>query len=185
MPENRTAPRRNRRGWIAAATWGGLLLTSAGCGGGDANTDGDRVDLSKRFTSSQTEQGQAAELPLVEVYKSPTCGCCTEWVEHLRANGFPVRVIENDAELDQAKRRLGVPPNVTACHTAEVDGYVVEGHVPAEAILRLLKEHPEGARGLAVPGMPMGSPGMEGSRQDPYDVLLLEDSGATKVFESH
>jgi len=124
----------------------------------------------------------AAQGP-VTVYKSPTCGCCKLWVDHLAAAGFEVQVHER-TDLAAEKQRLGVPPRLAACHTAVVDGYVVEGHVPAADLRRLLAERPDVA-GLAVPGMPMGSPGMEFGPPVPYDVLTFDRDGATRVFASH
>ena len=119
--------------------------------------------------------GAAAEAD-VAVYKSPTCGCCGNWVDHLRANGFTVAVKER-SDLTPVKTRLRVPERLESCHTAEVGGYVVEGHVPAADIRRLLAEKPQ-ARGLAVPGMPAGSPGMEdGGRREAYQVILFGDKG--------
>src|SRR5690625_2907178 len=117
--------------------------------------------------------GYAESLPLVTVSKDPNCGCCTGWAEHIEAAGFPVRIVESQS-VDVLKQRLGVPPTLYSCHTAEVDGYVVEGHVPAAAIRRLLTERPS-ATGLAVPGMPAGSPGMDfpGVAAEPYAVLLF------------
>ena len=123
----------------------------------------------------------AAEAPVVDVYKSPTCGCCGKWVDHLRANGFTVRSHDTD-DVAQHKYRLGVPYGYGSCHTAEVNGYLVEGHVPAKDIKRLLKEKPK-ARGLVVPAMPMGSPGMEqGGRQDHYGVLLVKQDGGIQTY---
>jgi hypothetical protein len=109
----------------------------------------------------------------VTVTKDPNCGCCTGWAEHIEAAGFPVRIVESQ-NMDAIKQRLGVPPALYSCHTAEVDGYVVEGHVPAAAIQRLLTERPA-ATGLAVPGMPAGSPGMDfpGMTAEPYEVFLF------------
>jgi hypothetical protein len=109
--------------------------------------------------------------PLITVHKDPGCGCCTGWVQHLERSGFTAKVIET-RNLDPIKARLGVPDDLAACHTAEIDGYVIEGHVPAGAIKRLLTEKPA-ARGLAVPGMPVGSPGMEGGEPELYDVILF------------
>jgi hypothetical protein len=122
-----------------------------------------------------------ADRPSVKVVKDPNCGCCNDWVEHLRTSGFSVTV-EDTAQLNRIKARLGVPRDLSSCHTAEVGGYVVEGHVPASAIRRLLAERPN-ARGLAVPGMPVGSPGMEvpGTPPDTYDVVLFGPSGR-RVF---
>ena len=113
--------------------------------------------------------------PVMTVHKDPTCGCCEAWVEHVRGAGYEARVVETGA-IDVVKARLGVPLPVRSCHTAEVDGYVLEGHVPAEAIARLLKERPT-ARGLGVPGMPVGAPGMEvaGTAPQTYDVMLFGD----------
>lgn len=119
----------------------------------------------------------ASSLPKVLVTKDPNCGCCGGWVDHLRAAGFPVEV-NDTTQLNRVKSRLGVPQDLWACHTAEVGGYVIEGHVPATAIQRLLQERPEAA-GLAVPGMPIGSPGMEveGSPPEEYTVFLFGPFG--------
>lgn len=125
---------------------------------------------------------QAAEAADIVVYKSPTCGCCTEWVSHLEKNGFSVE-IHNRRTMNPIKAKFGVPPHLQSCHTAEVDGYIIEGHVPADDIVRLLREKPA-IKGLAVPGMPMGSPGMEGPRSDPYDVLTFEENGRTSTYSS-
>jgi hypothetical protein len=115
--------------------------------------------------------------PKIVVTKDPTCSCCAGWVDHLRGSGFAAEVIENP-EINRVKVRLGVPQDLASCHTAEIDGYVVEGHVPAQAIRRLLAERPQ-ARGLAVPGMPVGSPGMEvaGTEPETYEVILFGPSG--------
>ena len=124
-----------------------------------------------------TQSTRAAD---VLVYKSPTCGCCDKWVEHLRANGFSVDV-ENRQTLGPIKAELGVPRRLHSCHTAKVGGYLVEGHVPADLIRRMLDTRPD-VRGLAVPGMPMGSPGMEGPRKDVYNVLTFNEDGSTDVY---
>lgn len=115
--------------------------------------------------------GHATARPEVTVAKDPNCGCCNGWVEHLRQAGLEVRVTHT-AALRPLKARLGVPEDLASCHTAQVGGYVIEGHVPATAIDRLLRERPK-AIGLAVPGMPIGSPGMEGGDPEPYDVVLF------------
>jgi hypothetical protein len=122
---------------------------------------------------------RAEAFPRIVVSKDPTCGCCTGWVEHLRKEGFTAEVIETP-EINRIKVRLGVPQDLASCHTAEIGGYVIEGHVPADTIKRLLTAKPEG-RGLAVPGMPMGSPGMEmeGMAPDAYEVVLFGPSGRT------
>jgi uncharacterized membrane protein len=123
-------------------------------------------------------------LPEITVWHSPTCGCCGDWVDHLEAYGFPVRKhLQRDVAL--IKHRLALPGELASCHTAMVDGYVVEGHVPAEDIARLLQERPF-VRGIAVPGMPIGSPGMEmGDRRDAYEVLTFDEQGNTEVFSRY
>ncbi len=119
----------------------------------------------------------------VTVYKSPWCGCCASWAEALVAGGHSVTI--NDVEdLDQIKKLAGVPEDLQACHTAAVEGYVIEGHVPARELARLLAERPD-ARGLAVPGMPGGSPGMEGGDSEPFDVLLFNADGTTIVYAQY
>ncbi len=124
---------------------------------------------------------RAETLPQVTVTKDPNCGCCDGWVKHIEAAGFPVRVLESD-DVSSLKERLGVPADLVSCHTAEIDGYVIEGHVPAAAMKRLLTERPQ-AIGLAVPGMPAGSPGMDfpGVEPERYEVFLFDASGR-KVF---
>ncbi len=124
--------------------------------------------------------------PQVEVWKDPNCGCCKDWVTHMEANGFDVKV--HDSGNAAARKRLGVPDKLGSCHTALVGGYAIEGHVPAREVHRLLKERPA-AVGLSVPGMPVGSPGMDGpeygTRKDPYDVVLISRNGATRVYQSY
>lgn len=129
--------------------------------------------------------GSSSALPLVVVHKTPTCGCCGLWVDHVREAGFPVEVHDMD-DLGPVKQRLGIPYGKGSCHTAEVDGYAIEGHVPAQDIKRLLAERPD-ARGLVLPGMPMGSPGMEmpDGRTQPYTVELVRPDGSTEAFASH
>lgn len=128
----------------------------------------------------------ATNTPTVEVWKSPTCGCCKEWVKHLEQHGFTVKT--NDIGNNGIRQRLGMPIKYAACHTATVSGYVIEGHVPAADIGRLLKQKPK-ALGIAVPRMPIGSPGMDGpaygGRTDPYNVLLIQKDGSASVFQSH
>ena len=116
-----------------------------------------------------------AESPTILVHKDPNCSCCAGWVRHLKDAGFAVRV-EETTNLQPVRKRLGVPVDLAACHTAEVDGYVLEGHVPAAAVRRLLEQRPT-AIGLAVPGMPAGSPGMEGGTPQRYDVVLFGKTG--------
>jgi hypothetical protein len=109
------------------------------------------------------------------ISRDPNCGCCGAWADHLQRAGFPVKIIETD-NVNAIKQRLGVPPDLASCHTAEVQGYVIEGHVPAAAIQRLLVEKPQ-AIGLSVPGMPIGSPGMEGGAPETYNVVLFGPQG--------
>jgi hypothetical protein len=116
---------------------------------------------------------------MVKVWKDPSCGCCNGWVEHLRRSGFSVAAVDT-ADLAAVKSQLGVPRELASCHTAQIDSYVIEGHVPAAAIRRLLAERPA-ALGLAVPGMPIGSPGMEGGTPQLYDVVLFS-AQATTVY---
>jgi len=127
--------------------------------------------------------GTAAKKPTITVYKDPSCGCCKSWIEHLIKHGYQVDA-KDTPQMTEIKRSLGVPDGLSACHTAVVNGYLIEGHVPAADIARLLKEKPKVA-GLAVPGMPMGSPGMEGPRKQHYQVLSFDKAGKTKVFASY
>jgi hypothetical protein len=125
----------------------------------------------------------AQQTRTISVYKSPSCGCCSKWVDYMRARGFEAKVqdVEN---IGAIKTKLGVRPEYSSCHTSEVGGYVIEGHVPAEAVQRLLKERPKIA-GLAVPNMPAGSPGMEmpDGRKEPYAILAFTSDGKTTVYE--
>jgi hypothetical protein len=125
-------------------------------------------------------------VPSIEIWKSATCQCCGKWVSHLETNGFTVKTNAADsAALKSIKREAGIGDKLAACHTAKIDGYVIEGHVPASDIKRLVAERPD-AIGLTVPGMPQGSPGMEqDGKTEPYDVLLLRKDGTTEVFASH
>src|SRR5262245_5107389 len=116
-----------------------------------------------------------AEGQVITVHKHPNCGCCSGWVKHLQQAGFTVKTGETK-DLDAVKRRLGVPDDLVSCHTAQIEGYVLEGHVPAIALKRLLAEKPN-AVGLAVPGMPVGSPGMEGGKPEKFDVVLFGPDG--------
>jgi hypothetical protein len=126
--------------------------------------------------------GTAAPLPEMTVYKTPTCGCCGKWIEQVRAAGIRVKVIEVPSTA-AARQSAGIKEKYGSCHTGKIAGYAIEGHVPIADIQRLLKEKPK-AMGLAVPGMPMGSPGMEGPYKDAYSVLLLTEEGST-VFNKY
>lgn len=128
----------------------------------------------------------ATARPLVEVWKDASCGCCNDWIAHLKKAGFETRV--HEIGNTGARVRLGMPVKFGSCHTARIGGYAIEGHVPAREIQRLLREKPK-AIGLAVPGMPIGSPGMDGpaynNRKDPYDVLLVKADGSSTVYQSY
>ncbi len=124
-----------------------------------------------------------APLPTVTVYKSPSCGCCGKWVEHMKANGFPVVTHETE-NLAVHKTRLGVPLAMGSCHTAEVGGYLVEGHAPAADVKRLLAEKPR-ARGLVSPGMPPSAPGMDAASKIPYEILLVGKDGRVATYARH
>ncbi|KQW65843.1 DUF411 domain-containing protein [Methylibium sp. Root1272] len=142
--------------------------------------------LASLFAIPALTAAAAAGKPLVDVWKSPTCGCCKDWIRHLEAHGFMVRS-HDDGNTD-ARARLGMPLRYGSCHTASVGGYAIEGHVPAREVWRLLKERPQ-AIGLAVPAMPIGSPGMDGpeygGRQDPYEVLLVQRDGRSTVYQAY
>jgi hypothetical protein len=125
----------------------------------------------------------AVPLPTVTVFKSPSCGCCSKWVEHMKVSGFPVIVHETE-NVSAHKARLGVPLAMGSCHTAEVNGYLVEGHVPAADVKRLLAEKPR-AKGLVSPGMPQSAPGMDGARKEPYEILLVDRDGKTATYARH
>lgn len=125
-----------------------------------------------------------AEAPVrVEAFKSPYCGCCQKWVEHMRKNGFEV-VAKDVDDVPAVRKGLGMPDRYGSCHTAKIGGYVVEGHVPAADVRRLLRERPR-AVGLSAPGMPQGSPGMETATPQPYDTLLVRANGGHDVFAKH
>ena len=133
---------------------------------------------------SATHVLAAEELPTVEVYKSPSCGCCGFWVEHMKQSGFKVN-IHNVQDVTPVRQNFGVPDAMASCHTAVVGGYAIEGHVPAADVKRLLRERPKAA-GIAVPGMAQGSPGMEQGRgKDPYNVVLFNSGGRSSIFAQH
>ncbi|HET9948717.1 MAG TPA: DUF411 domain-containing protein [Longimicrobiales bacterium] len=158
---------------LICAAAGAVIL--AACGTADA-ADGTPSDDALALAEGQ-------ELPTVVVFKTATCLCCGGWVEHMRHAGFAVdaRDLPSNLELMQVKAEAGVPASMTTCHTAVVDGYVVEGHVPADQVKRLLEERPDVA-GIVAPGMPMGSPGMEGPNARPYQVMAFDHQGATTLF---
>lgn len=137
-------------------------------------------------TASAAASASASIVPAgttITVYKSPTCGCCGKWEDHMRGAGFTVKSVPTN-DLDAVKRTHAIPMNMQSCHTGLVNGYVVEGHVPAVDVARMLSEKPD-IRGIAVPGMPAGSPGMEGAWRDAYDVVTLPKTGQSKVWSRH
>ncbi len=123
--------------------------------------------------------------PTLIIYKDPSCGCCGQWIDYVRANGFAAEV-HNDTAMDAVKTRLGVPASMRSCHTAQIGGYLVEGHVPVADMQRMLKERPK-IMGLATPGMPMSAPGMlqPGARVMPYDVMAFQRIGSARVYAHH
>ena len=135
--------------------------------------------------AAQQKAAAAQTLPQVTVYKTSSCGCCRLWVDHLKANGFDVQAMDvSSADVRNVSKIAGLKDQDTSCHTAKVGNYVVEGHVPADDIKRMLKEKPAIA-GLAAPGMPQGSPGMEQGVKEPYDVLAFKKDGTSTVFAKH
>ena len=136
------------------------------------------------FLAFMLPAAHAAAEPKIIVYKSPTCGCCSKWEDHLRTAGFQVESKISD-QMDSVKKKQGIPAELQSCHTGVVSGYVIEGHVPATSIKKLLALKPKGVKGLAVPGMPMGSPGMEGPYSEKYDVIRFEKNGKKAVFDSY
>jgi len=164
-----------------------IALALAACGAGEAAQRQDLRAAEPGKTAEATKLASAelpADAPLMVIYKSPSCGCCAKWVDHIRANGFRVEIHDGDAEVAARKTEWRVPREMHSCHTAKVGDYVIEGHVPAAEIKRMLAEKPDIA-GLAVPGMPRGTPGMEGPYPaDRYDVVAFTHDGQTSVFAS-
>lgn len=160
-----------------------IALSLAACARAPSARDGAATGSAQTSASPTPVAGQA--LPLAVVHKTPTCGCCGDWIDHLRDAGFVVEVRDAD-DLTPVKQRLGVPYGKGSCHTAEIGGYFVEGHVPADDIKRLLAEAPK-ARGLVLPGMPIGSPGMEApdGTVQPYTVELVTRDGSTVAYATH
>jgi hypothetical protein len=166
----------DRRAFVAAAVQLGVAAVAA--------TVGARaLHAQPPARGGVTGTPTGAALPPMTVYKDPNCGGCAEWVKHARKAGFAVTV-RDTADMPSVKASFGIPSALESCHTARVGAYAIEGHVPADVILKLLRDQPA-ARGLAVPGMPMGSPGMEqGGMKDAYDVVLFDKAGKTRVFAS-
>lgn len=161
-----------------------LLLLALGACNRAGNADPAPAGQTAASTSQAGQAAAPGEATRMVVYKTPTCGCCRAWVDHVKAAGFAVEVHDMPS-VDPVKHEHGLPGHLASCHTAIVDGYVVEGHVPADVIRRMLRERPQVA-GIAVPGMPMGSPGMEvpGGRKDPYDIIAFSRDGKVSVYET-
>jgi hypothetical protein len=152
---------------------------------GETYPVGDKVSMEQKDAALDTDMAPKAMLPAITVYKSPTCGCCTLWVQHLEKAGFDVTAIDTP-QMSPIKQKFSVPASLGSCHTATVGGYFVEGHVPAADVKRLLQEKPD-VLGIGVPGMPMGSPGMEvpSGEMQPYSVTQLNKDGSFSIFSSH
>ena len=165
---------------VAAFLSVAALLSVAACGDADAASEASPGVATRSAAAAQVATASEQALPKIVVFKTEGCGCCNGWVEHLQAAGFEVDA-RNVTDLMSVKRDAGVPGSNASCHTALVDGYVVEGHVPAAVIKRMLAERPDIA-GVAVPGMPTGSPGMEGPGARPYDVLTFDRQGRNTVY---
>ena len=162
-----------------------MAFAVAGCTAKEAESSATAAAADTPSAVSVPLPGEAqatpsASLVSIKVYKTPTCGCCKAWVEHLEQNGFKAEVVDMP-DLSSVKTKYGVAHEHQSCHTAVVGDYTVEGHVPADVIMKMLNEKPAIA-GLAVPGMPMGSPGMEGATKEPYDVLTFDRAGRTTVY---
>ena len=135
---------------------------------------------------AQQKPATAAASTKVTVYKTSSCGCCRLWVDHMKASGFDVQAMDvSSADVRKVSKMAGLKDEDTSCHTAKIGNYTVEGHVPADDIKRLLKEKPAGVVGLAAPGMPQGSPGMEQGTKEPYDVIAFKKDGTSTVFAKH
>lgn len=174
------------KAWMLAAGAAIVLLAVGGLVMGPSMVN-DRSPVEIAAAGPEGRATSLAQAPEMTVYKSPTCGCCEKWIEHMRSAGFAVEAVDVEGEgLTAIKERHGVGRELSSCHTAVVGDYVIEGHVPAEDIARLLSERPD-IEGLAVPGMPIGSPGMEmpGREADRYDVLAFDAEGETQVYSRH
>ena len=161
---------------------GALVLMGCAQNGDEANAS---AVQGKPGAAADTANPVASSASMT-LFKDPNCGCCGSWAELAREAGYGVTV-RNDQDMTAVKRRLGVPEDLASCHTTQVAGYVVEGHVPLAEVARLLRERPAGVKGIAVPGMPAGSPGMEvpGGRTEPFQVIAFDDSGRRSVFASY
>lgn len=171
---------------VVAAVGAGLVVMNSGP---DRQADAGPVAYPQDQVAAQPAVSLVGPAPadagVIQVFKSPTCGCCNDWIEHLREAGFTVET-RDIPNMMAVKAELGLPGEMASCHTARIAGYLVEGHVPAQDIRRMLAERPD-IRGIAVPGMPVGSPGMEveGQPADAYDVLAFDARGTTSVYASY
>ena len=179
------APGRTLSRAALAAAFATAAAACGGSSGGEAPqaaAPAAQAPSSAPAPQSPASAAATTDAPEVVVYKDPSCGCCTKWVEHMRQSGF--RVASHDTSgVDGIKDQAGVPQGARSCHTGLVGGYAIEGHVPAEVVRRLLREHPGDIAGLAVPGMVTGSPGMEGPNPQHYDVIAFHKDGRTSVYE--
>ena len=178
---SRTIARAARFGSLAVL--GGLLVAACSTPENREASADSRTAAPVPAVAAQNVALNPADSSLITVYKTPTCGCCALWVDHMRANGFRVAVTDV-AQLGPVKQTHGVPGDVATCHTGKIGGYFVEGHVPAEDVRRMLRERPD-IIGIAVPGMPQGSPGMETGSLDTYDVIAIAKDGSRKVWATH
>jgi hypothetical protein len=177
-----------RNALLAAVSFAALGVT--GCDRDDRAQGATPAPLAMAVSQHDEHETLAArvaaqwhgEAPVLAIYKTPTCGCCGAWVDHVVQAGFGVEVLDLP-DLSRVKAQAGVPNDLVSCHTTVADGYFIEGHVPADVIARMLEERPDIA-GIAVPGMPMGSPGMEGPYRDPYDVIAVAKDGTRFVYAS-
>ncbi len=174
--------RSNARDVLALAAALALVAACRGDGAGaaSANEVSDAAPAAPTTAAFVATAATTADPVMVKVYKDPNCGCCNKWIEHLKENGFKVEPMDMP-DLSLLKQKHGVTDTLQSCHTAIVNDYVIEGHVPADVIRQLLREKPAVA-GLAVPGMPTGSPGMEGATKENYDILTFDRAGRTKVY---
>lgn len=180
----------NARGLLFGALGMGVaaLLILGGRALQDGGDDAPQANLDVVAPVTQQTASLVGEPPaedVIQVFKAPTCGCCGDWIDHLREAGFQVEV-QDIPNMMAVKAEVGLPGAMASCHTARINGYLVEGHVPADDIRRLLAERPD-VKGIAVPGMPVGSPGMEveGRAADPYQVLAFDEAGNTEVYATY
>lgn len=166
----------------AFAAAGGVAVL--GCGASRRDEAGGKQTADRKL-AAEAKSATSPNLGVMTVYRDPSCGCCEAWAEIVRTAGYRVRIIDHP-DMPAIKRQFGVPEALASCHTAIVDGYAIEGHVPIDAMAQLLKERPVGTRGIAVPGMPRGSPGMEmpDGAKDTFQVIAFDATGQTTVYST-